>query len=144
MQSNDSPCENLTFEIPHRFAKVSYNAERIPGVKDQDDLIQGANCQVYAYEFLRHFGKNAPQLRSSELWSDSKYTKETKPFRFLDLMLYNKTPKAYGAHVGVYIDAGCVLHLSYEIGHPVIQTHKGLMLNEKYKCFIGAKRVLSS
>ena len=130
------------FKIPERFADVRYNAQRIPDVENQSDLSLGANCQVYAYELLRHYGKSPPLLRSSELWSDEQYTQKVSDYKFLDLMLYNNTLDAYGAHVGVYVGNGFVLHLSKEIGHPVIQKHEALLLNKKYVYFIGAKRVL--
>ena len=133
----------ILFEIPEKFIDVSYNPQRIPNVENQSDLTLGANCQVYAYELLRHFGKHPPMLRSSELWSDEQYTHRVNDFEILDLMLYNKTSDSYGAHVGVYVGDGMVLHLSQEIGHPVIQRHDELLLNNKYSFFIGAKRVNS-
>lgn len=131
------------FEIPENFINVSYNPKIIPNGENQPDLTQGANCQVYAYELLRYFGKNPPLLRSSELWSDEQQTKKVVDYERLDLMLYNKTPQSYGAHVGVYVGNGMVLHLSQEVGYPVIQHHDELILNKKYTCFIGVKRVLS-
>lgn len=130
------------FEIPPAFINVHYDGQRIPNVENQADLTLGANCQLYAYELLRHFGKHPPSLRSSELWSDDCYTKKTTAYTIFDLMFYNKIPQAYGAHVGVYVGNGMVLHLSYAIGHPVIQKHTELLLQAKYACFIGAKRVL--
>ncbi|OAD18632.1 cell wall-associated hydrolase [Candidatus Thiomargarita nelsonii] len=132
-----------TFKIPKPFIHVKYNPQRIPGVENQVNLNLGANCQVYAYELLRYFGKNPPMYRSSELWRDSQYTAKTKNYKILDLMLYNKTPQSYGAHVGIYVGNGNVLHLSSDIGYPVIQKHEELILQEKYSCFIGAKRVIS-
>ena len=132
-----------SFKIPSPFIDVTYNAQRIPEVGNENDvdLTLGANCQLYAYTLLRHFGKNPPALRSSELWSDRHYTKIVDIYEVLDLMLYNKTTEAYGAHVGVYVGEGKVLHLSYTIGYPVIQKHTELLAQEKYAVFIGAKRV---
>lgn len=131
------------FEIPENFVDVNYNPQRIPSVEDQSDLALGANCQVYAYELLRYFGKHPPMLRSSELWSDDRYTKKVESYEVLDLMLYNKSSESYGAHVGVYVGNGKVLHLSQDIGHPVIQSHNELLLNKKYLYFIGSKRMNS-
>ena len=131
------------FKIPERFTDIRYNTQRIPGVEKQSDLSLGANCQVYAYELLRHYGKSPPLLRSSELWSDEQFTQKVSDYEFLDLMLYNNTLDAYGAHVGVYINDGLVLHLSKEIGCPAIQKHEALLLNKKYTYSIGVKRVLS-
>jgi hypothetical protein len=132
-----------SFEIPPVFINVHYDGQRIPDVENQTDLTLGANCQLYAYELLRYFGKHPPSLRSSELWNDRHYTKETRTYKTLDLMFYNKTPQAYGAHVGVYVGDAMVLHLSYVIGYPVIQKHTELLNQVKYACFIGAKRVFT-
>jgi len=129
------------FEIPEKFRGVQYNSQRIPGVKDQPDLTLGANCQVYAYELLQYFGKSPLLFRSSELWGDREYTKKVEGYKVLDLMLYNDTPKSYGAHVGVYVGDGMVLHLSKEESYPVIEKHESLLSKEKYTFFIGAKRV---
>lgn len=129
-------------DISELFRDVKYVARRTPGVENQNDLTLGANCQVYAYEFLRHHGKSAPNLRSSELWSDTTYTEVAEQPELLDIMLYNKTPDAYGAHVGVYIGDGKVLHLAQSIGKPEIAEHTELMTRPLYHCFIGAKRVV--
>lgn len=130
------------FQIPKAFVDVQYNAKRIPSVENASDLSLGANCQLYAYELLRHYGKNIPPFRSSNLWEDTEYTQKVDTPKFLDLMLYNKTPDAYGAHIGLYVGNNQILHLSFDIGHPVIQQHNELISQEKYACFIGAKRVL--
>ncbi len=88
--------------IPERFNKVKYCSAKIPGVDNEADLTLGANCQVFAYALLRHFGLNPPPLRSSELWSDTQFTKNVSEFEALDIMMYNNKDQAYGAHVGVY------------------------------------------
>lgn len=46
--------------IPARFFNVSYVSRRIPGVDSPSDLSLGANCQLFAYELLRHFGQKIP------------------------------------------------------------------------------------
>jgi len=72
----------------------------------------GANCQLYAYEFVRAFGYKLPDFRSSSLWKDTAHTgfvKRPKPF---DLVLVHKVPDPWGAHVAVYLGRGLVLHLS--------------------------------
>ena len=43
-------------KIPARFHQVLYNHERYPGAPGVRGLVGGANCQQYAYEFLREFG----------------------------------------------------------------------------------------
>jgi len=57
-------------------------------------------------------------------------------------MLYGQTGDAYGAHVAVFIGDGKVIHLSQENGKPEVLPHKSMLLNEKYRCFVGAKRIL--
>ena len=39
-----------------RFHQVLYNHERYPGAPGVRGLVGDANCQQYAYEFLREFG----------------------------------------------------------------------------------------
>ena len=141
-------------ELPERFIQAHYNPSVIPGADYPSNLTLGANCQVYAYELLTHFGlppSQLPAFRSSDLWDDQRYTKKIKPdlsptqqneLEWLDLMLYNHIPDAFGAHVGVYIGKQRVLHLSQANGHPVIQAHTDLLSEDKYCYFIGAKRVL--
>ena len=129
------------FQIPKPFIGIQYNGKRIPGIENASDLSLGANCQLYAYELLRYFGKTIPPFRSSNLWEDTEYTKKVDTPQFLDLMLYNKTPDPFGAHVGLYVGNDQVLHLSFDIGYPVIQQHSELISQEKYAYFIGAKRL---
>lgn len=113
----------------------------MPGSDNQSDLTFGANCQVFAYELLRVNGLNVPNDRSSELWADQNYSKEVTEFQPLDIMMYNNKPESYGAHVGVYVGDGMVLHLSLENGSPREEAHNDMLRNPKYACFIGAKRI---
>lgn len=128
--------------IPQVYYQVHYNSKRIPGVKQQENLSLGANCQVFAYAVLKYFGKSLPDFRSSELWDDDIFTLSVDKFWPLDIMLYHSVPKAYGAHVGLYLGDGKVLHLSRANRIPKIETHEQLVAQEKYQFFIGAKRVL--
>mgnify|MGYP000315444279 CR=1 FL=1 len=130
--------------IPKAFYNVKYKTERFPGVENQSDLTFGANCQLFAYALLKENGLQVPNDRSSELWSDTRYSKVVTDFEPLDLMLYSPNGDAYGAHVGVYIGDGRVIHLSYANGKPEILPHIELLNNEKYRCFVGAKRILEA
>lgn len=132
----------MAITIPERFFNVQYVSSRIPGCDYQADLGKGANCQVFAYELLRENGLHAPNLRSSNLWADEHYTKKVTAFQPLDILLYNKTPDAYGAHVAVYVGDGMVIHLSLDNGTPKIQSHASMIEDPKYAFFIGAKRIL--
>lgn len=128
--------------IPNRFFEVKYISARIPGCENQSVLSLGANCQVFAYELLREYGLDVPNDRSSELWADESYSQKVSAVEPLDIMLYNNQPEAYGAHVGVYIGNGEVIHLSLENGVPKIEGHKEILRNPKYRFFIGAKRII--
>jgi len=130
---------NITLDL----LNAKYNSSRIPGVDNQSNLILGANCQVFAYEFLRVNDIKLPNFRSSELWEDKIYTKIVNDFEPLDLMLYNSIDgKSFGAHVAVYIGFNDVIHLSADNKIYEIIKHENIIKNQKYKYFIGAKRVL--
>lgn len=130
--------------IPPQFRKIEYQASRIPGLVDQPDLSLGANCQLYAYELLLFFGLKIPRFRSSELWTDTQYTRKVNDsFQPLDIMMYHRKPQAFGAHVAIYWGNGLVLHLSKDNGIPKIEKHELLLQQEKYTNFIGAKRVIT-
>ncbi len=103
----------------------------------------GANCQLFAYEVLRHFGLAAPALRSSDLWTDTRATIRVSAARPLDLLLFNATDDAYGAHVGVRVDEGRVLHLCAEMGRPAVWDMTEFAAHERYRVLIGIKRVVA-
>ena len=89
--------------IPEKYHHVKYVTSVIPDLAIEPNVTNGANCQVFAYSLLREFGLKAPLLRSSELWVEDELTQVVTDFEPLDIMLYNKTDEAYGAHVGVYV-----------------------------------------
>ncbi len=134
---------NDTLIIPKRFENVEYNGTRIPGVKEQENLRLGANCQLFAYELLKEMKKELPNFRSSDLWEDNIYTiKIENNFIQFDIILYHYKPEAYGAHIALYLEAGKVLHLSKENKIPMIEAHNSMLNQEKYRYCIGVKRVL--
>ena len=128
--------------IPSSFWNIPYDATQYPGSPVKKDISQGANCQRFVYELLRHFGKPLPPFRSRELWEDRTYTLnvsgEWKP---LDLFLWNNKPEAYGAHVGLYMGGNQVIHLSKRVGFPEIRETEYFSDLPAYRFFIGAKRV---
>ena len=99
-------------EIPQRFYKVCYDGKHYPGAPGVRGLVGGANCQQYAYEFVRAFGYVIPALRSSGLWTDTAHTASVDRPEPFDLVLLSGKPDAWGAHVGVYLGKCLVLHLS--------------------------------
>ncbi|GAA3088444.1 hypothetical protein GCM10017562_68530 [Streptomyces roseofulvus] len=141
----DGGADALVSRLPAGFWAVRYEGSRYPGsaaVAARPGLAAGANCQVFAYEVLRHFGLTPPELRSSELWEDTASTVRVPVARPLDLLLYNATDDAYGAHVGVSVGGEGILHLCAEVGRPVVWRPEDFAARERYRVLLGAKRVL--
>lgn len=128
-------------EVPKHFFTVSYNGDRYPGAPGVSGLADGANCQLFAYELLRYFGKRIPDFRSSDLWEDEEATFAVTTLEPLDLLLYHSVPRAWGAHVAVYLGESQILHLAKDLDRPVIWTHEQFLSTPNYRYFIGAKRV---
>lgn len=126
--------------IPAHLLTVRYNAGVHPGVAHPADLSTGANCQVFAYELLAHFGIAFPPLRSSELWADTEHSRVVTEFQPLDLLLFGKTADAFGAHVAVHVGEGRAIHLSRAVGLPVEWAVEDFATYENYRVLIGAKR----
>jgi lipoprotein Spr len=129
-------------KIPKRFYQVRYDPERYPGAPGVQGLTEGANCQQYAYEFLRAFGYMIPDFRSSDLWADTSHTTVPKSPGPFDLVLVHDKPDPWGAHVGIYLGDRLVLHLSQKIGVPAIEPLELLTQRGQYCYLIGFKRVL--
>ncbi len=130
--------------VPKPFMTVRYNGARYPGATSgaDTDLSTGANCQLFAYALLRHFGLEVPPLRSSELWADTSHTEHVRDLKLLDLLFWNRTPDPWGAHVGVYLGDGRVVHLTRDVGVAVIWRLDEFGRHGKSQVFLGAKRVL--
>ena len=79
-------------------------------------------------------------LRSSDLWEDETYTQTATDPEPLDLVLFNQTKDAYGAHVGIYLDSRKILHLCRKIGTPLIWEMEDFLKLEEYRVLIGFKR----
>jgi cell wall-associated NlpC family hydrolase len=126
-------------EIPDSFWGVRYNGSCYPGAVS--DMTQGANCQLFAYELLRHHGLLVPSFRSSDLWDDTEFTEPVSTLEPLDLLLFNNTAQAWGAHVAVYLGDGKAIHLAKEAGRPAVWTLEQFASHPLYTHFIGAKRV---
>lgn len=138
MDFRDSP-----IPIPEEFWDVRYNADHFPGAPTVRGVDGGANCQQYAYTVLRHFGFIIPDFRSSDLWEDRLYTQIATSAAPFDLVLVHNRPDSYGAHVGLLIGNGLVLHLSRQIGAPAIEALEGLQPREQYRHLVGFKTVLT-
>jgi lipoprotein Spr len=131
-------------EIPAFFWTVEYDGENFPRESVGYQLTGGANCQVFAYAILQHFGIAIPPLRSSDLWSDTRFTRRVTDFRPLDLLLFNRTETAWGAHVALCVGENKAIHLSASEGRPVIWRLADFAMRGEYAFFLGGKRVLVS
>ena len=131
-------------EIPDFFWTVEYNGENFPRESGAYQLTGGANCQVFAYALLQHFGIVVPPLRSSDLWSDTTVTRRVSDYRPLDLLLFNRTEAAWGAHVAVFVGENKAIHLSAATITPVIWRLEDFAMREQYAFLLGGKRVLAS
>ncbi|WP_089314881.1 hydrolase [Actinomadura mexicana] len=135
----------LLARLPPGFWVVRYVGARYPGsqaVVEHPGIADGANCQLFAYEVLRYFGLEVPELRSSELWADTAATTSVSDARPLDLVLFNATRDPWGAHVGVWTDDDQVLHLCSEVGRPVVWRMDEFAARDRYRTVIGIKRVI--
>jgi cell wall-associated NlpC family hydrolase len=135
--------DDFLASLPTAFHDTAYVYERHPGAPGVEGVAEGANCQQYAYEVLRHFGYDMPPLRSSDLWEDRATTSVVETLDLaqpLDLILFSPTDEAYGAHVGLYLGDGPVLHLSYYVGRPVSWTLEQFAEHPKYRVLVGIKR----
>ena len=128
-------------EIPKRFLAIRYNGDHYPGAPGVNGLIGGANCQHCAYEILRHFGLQIPDFRSSNLWEDTQYTDIVSDLGPLDIVLFNRTKRAWGAHAGLCISSNEIIHLSKQVGRPASWSRPEFQKRPEYKTFIGAKRI---
>ena len=120
--------------------EVRYARERYPGVAGVVGIDEGANCQQFAYELLRHFGKQIPDFRSSELWADEIHTEKVSEYEALDLLFFTTEGESCGAHIGVYLGENEVIHLSKDIGRPQIMGLDEFPKIDRYKILLGAKR----
>ncbi|MET9604948.1 hydrolase [Streptomyces sp. NPDC006512] len=135
--------EPLLASLPDAFRTVRYAASRYPGspaVSRLPGLAPGANCQLFAYEVLRHFGRYVPPLRSSELWDDTRHTTRVTEPGVLDLLFFNADPEPFGAHVGVWAGDDAVLHLCAEVGRPALWSLADFTARSRYRVLLGAKR----
>lgn len=131
------------FRVPPEFYHIPYNGKMHPGAPAVRGLTMGANCQQFAFELLRFNGLQISNFRSSELWADRLETMVANaPFEPGDLLLFNSSPTSWGAHVAVAIDSDSAVHLAWHIGNPVNWLITDFKKEDRYRCFIGAKRLV--
>lgn len=129
--------------IPAYFFDIPYKGAGYPGSPKLVDFKQGANCQVFVYQLLQHFGYPAlPDFRSSELWEDELYTEKVAVVEPFDILFWNTTATAWGAHIGLALEGQQAIHLSRANGKAVVWPLEQFLEKENYAVFVGAKRPL--
>lgn len=126
--------------IAPKFHDVPFDFDRYPGAPGVRGLDDGANCQLFAYEFLREHGFAIGDLRSSDLWEDTEHTYEVASPEAFDLLMVHDRPDAWGAHVLVCVGQGLFLHLSRRIGRPAVESLEEILARPYYRYLIGFKR----
>jgi murein DD-endopeptidase / murein LD-carboxypeptidase len=134
---------NIVSEIPDRFWKIPYDITHDPDSATLLGMETEANCQNFAYELLRQFGRYVPNLRSSNLWDDTEYTVVADTNQPLDLLLFNRTPNPWGAHVAIHVGDDRAIHLSRRVGLAAVWSLCQFAAHPEYRVLIGAKRALS-
>lgn len=120
---------------------MPYAGRAYPGAPGVGPIERGANCQRYAYAVLELFGVRLPALRSSDLWADTAHTERVSGSpRPLDLWLFNRSVDAYGAHVGIWLAEGQILHLCRAVGRPAVWAPEDFTREPRYRALVGAKR----
>jgi lipoprotein Spr len=131
--------------VPRAFLRIPYNGSQHPGAPYSSIFEAGANCQRFVYELLKHFGYELPEFRSSELWLDRIYTHEVPTDRIclrpLDILLFNRRRESWGAHLGLHLGGGQVIHLAKAVGYPAIWRIEEFAQHARYRVIVGAKRI---
>lgn len=127
---------------PVNIAKVPFILSAGPSGDSPASWLEGSNCQRFAYGVLSLFDLNCPPLRSSNLWKENDVTSFVSEPEPLDIVFFNGSDESYGAHIGIHMAPGEVLHLSKEIGIPTVWTYEEFAIRPRYSTIIGLKRVL--
>ncbi|MEU6854230.1 cell wall hydrolase [Actinacidiphila alni] len=137
------PGDPLGF-LPPYLRDVPYAYDRDPVSTAPGDLAHGANCQLYAYAVLAHFGRRVPPLRSSELFAEETALRTVATASPLDLLLFAPapTPTGYGAHVALHLAPDRILHLTEEVGRPTLWTRADFATRPRYAHLLAIKRPL--
>jgi hypothetical protein len=128
--------------IPERFWKVRFDPAHDVDAPILKSFDASPNCQNFAYEILRHFGRSIPQLRSSNLWEDTEHTTVVSEYQPLDLLLFNRMANPWGAHVALCVGDSEAIHLSKRLGTAVVWPIKKFAERPEYRVLVGAKRTL--
>jgi murein DD-endopeptidase / murein LD-carboxypeptidase len=145
MEPQASPARRMIITadmIPEQFWRIAYDQGHDPDSPVLPPLAESPNCQNFAYALLRHFGHGISAFRSSDLWDDTAETARVDgALRPLDLLLFNRTAKAWGAHVALYLGCDRAIHLSKKQSVAVIWPLRDFQARPEYRVFVGAKRL---
>jgi lipoprotein Spr len=119
---------------------VRYDGARHPLAGPGSIFREGANCQRFVFELLKHFGYEVGPLRSSELWADRQFTRPVRQKRLLDILMFNRDASAWGAHLALYLGDGRAIHLSKEPARPAVWEVGEFSKHERYRTLVGIKR----
>lgn len=72
------------------------------------------------------------------------HTRQVSDLQPLDLLFFAPTTDAYGAHLAVYLGDNEAIHLARAVGKPATWPVERFATVERYRTFIGAKRMLTS
>jgi hypothetical protein len=121
-----------------------YRASAHPQASSIVPLESGANCQRYAYGVLGLFGRVVPPHRSSELWEDTGLSHHDRAeSQDLDLVLFNDSNDAWGAHIAVVV-GDALLHLCAEEARPALWPWSEFANRPRYEQLVGVVRVPSA
>ncbi len=141
-----SPADLARFRQPPGWwppwvCNAAHEASAIPSSQGTGTPPRSANCQRYAYAFLELFGRHVPPRRSSELWSDEglQHVPEASQVD-LDLVLFNRTGDAWGAHVA-FVLGDRLLHLRQETGRPELWRWDEFSRRPEYSRVVGIVRI---
>lgn len=130
---------------PEWLWRVEYVGARHPGAADIGSVSEGANCQLYVYAVLACFERRPRPHRSSELLADSSYGHPgPDDFEPLDIVLFNDTDTAWGAHVALRMGADDLLHLCASEKTPTVWTFARFAADPRYGRLIGTVRIPST
>ncbi len=124
---------------PAWVTQAPYTGAAHPLAEKLPRLIEGANCQRYAYAVLGLFDRWVPEVRSSELWSAPLIHPDPTDAQTLDLALFNDSLAAWGAHVAIVTPVG-LLHLCAEEGQPALWDWSDFSARTRYARLIGVIR----
>jgi lipoprotein Spr len=126
--------------VPRNYMRVRYAGAHHPRARPRSIFREGANCQLFVFELLKHFGYEIAPMRSSELWADGRFTRRVLNMRPLDILMFNRDRSGWGAHLALYLGEGRAIHLSKQVGRPAVWEVTEFSRHEKYRTLVGIKR----